>query len=91
MNFLSDTLIVKYDRSTKSLLISHPDTKEFGQPLVNIREETYSAMTLEEVSEFIGARILLLIPEMRQQFKDEIERLASSEHGNKESKLPGSK
>jgi hypothetical protein len=85
MTFLSDTLIVKYDRSTKSLLILHPDTNEFAQPLVNIREETYSAMTLDEASEFIGARILLLIPEMRQQFKEEIARLASSEHGKKQS------
>lgn len=81
MNFLSDMLIVQYDQSTKSLLIEHPDRKAFPAPLVSIREETYSSMTFDEASSFVGARILLLIPAMRQQFNEELERLASSEHG----------
>lgn len=84
MNFLSDTLVVRYDKATKSLLISHPDTANFPHPFVNLREETYSAMTLDEVSEFLGARLLLLIPEMREHFKAEIEKLSNSEFGKNE-------
>ena len=84
MKFLSDTLVVRFDQATKSLLIMHPDKEAFPHPLVNIREETYSSMSLDEASEFVGARILLLIPEMRQQFREEIDRLASSDHGKNE-------
>lgn len=81
MNFFSDTLIVRFDNATKSLLISHPDTTKFPQPFVNIREETYSTMTFEEASEFLGSRLLLLMPEMREKFKAEIDALAKSEFG----------
>ena len=82
MNFLSDTLVIRYDGATGSLLISHPDTASFPHPFVNIREETYSAMHFNELSEFLGARLLLLIPGMRVKFKAEIEAFANSEFGN---------
>jgi len=83
MSFFSNSLLIDYDESTKNFLISHPDKERFPQPLVTVRAETYSAMTLDQASEFIGSRILLLIPAMRQHFKAEIERLASSERGKK--------
>jgi hypothetical protein len=81
MNFLSPILTIRFDATSKSILIYHPDKSQFPDPLVTIREETYSAMTFEEAAEFVGSRILLLIPGMREQFKDELARLASSETG----------
>jgi hypothetical protein len=81
MNFLSNTLIVSFDENTQSLLISHPDTTNFPQPFVTIRQETYSAMKFDEASEFLGARLILLIPAIREHFKEEIDALSKSEFG----------
>lgn len=83
MNFLSNALSIRYDESTKSLLIEHPNKKSFPDPLVTVREDTYSSMTLDQACEFIGSRIILLMPAMREQYKEEIDRLAASEHGKK--------
>jgi hypothetical protein len=83
MSFLSNAWVVHYDEASKSLLISHPDTATFADPLVNIRAETYSAMSLEELSEFLGSRLLLLMPAMRARFEPEIEKLSNSEHGKR--------
>ncbi len=77
MNFLSDSLCVRYDAALKSIVVEHPDRAQFPQPLVQIREETYATMNLMELSEFIGLRLLLLMPTMRDHFKEEIERMAS--------------
>lgn len=81
MKFLSETFVVRFDESTKSLLILHPDKVEFPDPLVTIRQETYASMEFNEAAEFLGARLLLLIPSMREQFKEHLDRLASSEDG----------
>ncbi len=81
MDFLSETLTVRFDATTKSLLILHPDKEKIAQPLVQVREETYSTMSFDEAAEFIGARILLLMPAMRKHFDADIQRLASSETG----------
>lgn len=78
MEFLSHTLVINFDSSSKSLLISHPDKSKYPDPLVTIREETYSGMNFEEATKFVGSRILLLIPAMREHFKDELNRMASS-------------
>lgn len=81
MNFFSDKLIVNFDNETKSLLISHPDVQEFPYPLVTLREETYSSMSFDEFAAFLGARLLLLMPAMREQFETQIEKRANSEFG----------
>ncbi len=78
MEFLSSILVVQFDSVTKSLLIFHPDKSQFPEPLVTIREETYSRMSFEEATSFVGSRILLLIPAMREHFRDELNRMASS-------------
>ena len=75
MNFLSDSLNVKYDTALCSLVITHSDRRDFPDPLVRIREETYRRMNFEELSKFLGARVLVLMPTMRAHFKDEIERM----------------
>ena len=81
MKFLSSTLIVKFEQSTGNLLIMHPNLEEFPYPFVTIRQQTYSSMSFEEASAFVGSRLLLLIPEMREQYKEYIDSLASSEDG----------
>ena len=75
MNFLSDLLNVRYDDKLKSVVIEHPDKGEFPTPLVQVREETYAGMTFEKLAEFLGARLLLLMPAMRDHFKQDIERM----------------
>jgi hypothetical protein len=82
MKFLSNVLTVKFDAATGNLLISHPDTKMFPSPLVTIRPETWEAMEFDDVANFLGNRLLLLMPEMREHFKAHLERLAASEDGN---------
>jgi hypothetical protein len=81
VDFLSETLIVHFEPASKSLLIRHPDRDAFPDPLVTIREETYSGMSFEEACEFVGSRVMLLIPQMRQQYGDELRRLSASEQG----------
>ena len=81
MNVFSDSLTVRFDPKTKSLFIAPDAEKKNGEPLVQVREETYSAMTFDEAAEFVGARILLLMPGMRKRFDAEIQRMASSETG----------
>lgn len=75
MNIFSNSLIVRYDDSIESVVIEHPEKNEFPSAFVQIREETFSKMTFEEFSQFLGARLLLLMPSMRDQFKDEIEKM----------------
>ena len=75
MNIFSDSLIVRYDQRLQSIVIEHPDKREFSSPLVQIREETFEQMTFAKCAEFIGARLLLLMPTMREHFKEEIEQM----------------
>lgn len=82
MNFLSGTLIIRFDNETKSILVEHPDRENYPYSLVNIRHETYSAMDFDAACNFIGSRVVLLIPALREQYKEDIERLASSETGS---------
>ncbi len=81
MKFLSNNLIVQFDQSTGNLLVVHPNREDFPNPLVTIRPETYLAMSFDEAAEFVGSRLLLLIPGMREQYKQHIQRLAASPDG----------
>jgi len=78
MNVLSDSLTVSYDQELKSLVILHPDRETFRDPLVRIREETYSKMSFDELAAFLGARVLLLMPAMRSQFEKEIDQMRNA-------------
>jgi hypothetical protein len=75
MNFLTDSLLVQYDEKLKSILIVHPEKDEFERKLVQIREETYAKMNFQQLAEFLGARLLLLMPTMRAHFEEEIDRM----------------
>jgi hypothetical protein len=81
MKFLSDKIIVKFDTSSENIQIFNPNEREFPDPLVNIAKNTYSDMSFTDAAEFLGSRLLLLMPSMREHFKDELAQLASSEHG----------
>ena len=83
MKFLSNELLARFDEAEKSIFVEHPDRNSFPSPLVNIRYETYSSMNFEELCEFLGSRMVLLMPGLREHFKDEIERMANSERGMK--------
>jgi hypothetical protein len=46
---------------------------------VRIRKETLEKMTFAEAAEFLGERLLLLIPRMRDQYAKEIERMGNQD------------
>lgn len=76
MNVLNDQFIVKYDEALQSLLIIHPDEKKVSNPLVMIRSETLAKMNFPEASQFLGERLMLLIPQLRDRHKDDLAKLA---------------
>lgn len=71
-NVLSNRLEVEFDESRDVYVILHPDHKEFENPLLVIRRETPVAMSLKQASEFIGNKLILLNPTLREQFKDHL-------------------
>jgi len=81
MNFLSNTLIVEVDTPTGNVLVSHPDRSIVPSALVTIRPEALETMESDEAAHFLGARLLLLMPAMREHFRTHIERLAASPDG----------
>lgn len=78
MNILSNSLIVRFDETLEGILIVHPDKTIATTPLVTIRRETLDGMTLTEASLFLGERIILLIPELRKLYAEEISQFSSS-------------
>jgi hypothetical protein len=79
MKILNDKFIVKYDEGLQSLLIMHPDEKQVSNPLVTIRTETLSKMSFLEASQFLGERLMLLIPQLRERYKNDLAKLAKAE------------
>jgi hypothetical protein len=70
MNVLSDQLHIEFDTSRDSLAIRHASDSQSKSPLIEIRRETLRTMSFDEATKFVGERILLLMPAMREQFKD---------------------
>jgi hypothetical protein len=70
MNILSNRLDVEYDHGRSAVLIRHPDRHQFPSPFVEIRRETLNEMSLKTAAEFIGERLILLNPALREIFKD---------------------
>lgn len=68
MNILSDSLAVRFDEALDSLIIENPSDTEFE--LVRFRRETFADMTFDQCADFLGTRLLLLMPTMREHFKD---------------------
>ena len=79
MNLLNDTFIVKFDDELQSILIIHPDETTVPGPVVRIRAETLEKMDFLEASQFLGERLMLLIPQLRERYADDLARLAKAE------------
>ena len=75
MNIFNDTFIVKFDEETQSLLIIHPDETVMSRPLVQVRTETLDKMSFLEASQFIGERLLILIPQLQSRYAEDLEKL----------------
>lgn len=79
MNILNDTFIVRYDETLQSILIVHPDEKIGPGPLVRIRADTLDKMSFLEASQFLGERLLLLIPQMRERYAEDLAKLRTGQ------------
>ena len=75
MNIFNDTFIVKFDEETQSLLIVHPDENVRSSPIVRIRPETLDQMSFLEASQFVGERLLILIPQLQSRYAEDLARL----------------
>ena len=69
---LSNQLEVCWDEESNALLVNYAGENKLPEPLIRIRAETIQGMTLAEASDFIGSRILLMMPGLRSFFNDEI-------------------
>jgi len=63
-----DEVNVRFDSERQSILISSLDLAAHVNPLIDIRYETLAKMTFSEASQFVGERLLLLNPELREKF-----------------------
>ncbi len=70
MNLLSQKFIAEYDEHRDAYCIIHPDREQFEDPLIEIARETLESMTYAEASQFIGERLILLTPSLKEMFKD---------------------
>ena len=75
MDVLSDSLVVRFNVESRSVVIEHASNGAVPAPLVQIRLETYSAMDFDQMAAFLGSRLLLLMPSMRAVFADDIEKM----------------
>ena len=64
---LSNELTLRWDNGLRSLLVIHPSLPD---PLIQIRSSTLEQMTWQEAAKFIGERLVLLIPSLREMYID---------------------
>ena len=67
---LSNELVVRWDEKLDSLVIWHPDRERFPKPHVQIRSSTLADMNFGQASQFIGERLALLMPALRERYVD---------------------
>ena len=84
MNVFYNSFSVEFDEKKKALLIWHPDRNAFKTPLVSIPAETLKEMSFDQAAAFIGERLVLLIPPLREMFTDYL----WSDDGKTPPKLP---
>jgi len=70
MNIFSNRFEVEFDEQRDAFVIRHPDARRFPTPLVEIRGDTLAGMSLQQASQFIGERLILLVPRLRERFAD---------------------
>lgn len=66
----SSSFLVRWDSDRQALSIIHPDQDRFPSPLIQIASSTLDDMDWKEASQFIGERLVLLIPELRNRYID---------------------
>jgi hypothetical protein len=76
MTIFNDTFIVKYDEDLQCILIIHPDKNVMSRPIVQISAETLATMNFLEASQFLGERLLILIPQLRDRYSRDLAKLA---------------
>lgn len=69
-DLFSNEFFVRWDEEQRCLLVVHPDQRRFPEPLVTIRESTLAEMNFSSAAEFIGSRLALLIPALRDRYVD---------------------
>ena len=79
LNIFNDTFIVKYDEVMESILIIHPNENVISRPIVQIRAETLATMNFLEASQFLGERLMTLIPQLRERYDADLAKLAKDE------------
>jgi hypothetical protein len=79
INIFNDTFIVKYDEDLQSILIIHPDENVMSRPIVQIRADTLATMNFLEASKFLGERLIILIPQLRDRYSEDLTKLARDE------------
>jgi len=72
VNIYSDTFTIKFDNETKHILIIHPDHQN---PIVTIRPETLDKMDFTQAAQFLGERLLILIPQLQERYADDLAKL----------------
>ena len=65
----SDEFLVRWDDELKRLVLLHP--KHPNDPLVRIAATTLSDMSFQQACQFIGERLVLLMPSLRQRYVDD--------------------
>jgi hypothetical protein len=70
VNVHSNSFYVEFDVERDMLVVRHPDHQEFKTPFIEIRRETLNEMTFKQASEFIGERLILLIPSLKAIYQD---------------------
>ncbi len=79
INIFNDTFIVKYDKDLQSILIIHPDEKVMSRPIVQIRSDTLDKMDFLQASQFLGERLMILIPQLRDRYSEDLVKLAQND------------
>ena len=67
----TDELTFRWDAATDSLLVLHPDTERWPQPLAQVSSDTLDDMSWAAASRFIGEFVTLLVPELRRRYESQ--------------------
>jgi hypothetical protein len=70
INVLTNQFEIEYDEARECLCIWTPGVKSRGLRPIEITKKGLGELPFAEAAEFVGEKILLLIPAMREQFKD---------------------
>jgi len=69
MKVLSDSILVRVSTGAEKVELVALES-ELRYPAVDIPEATIKSMNLDEFSKFLGERLILLSPSLREEFKD---------------------